>query len=61
MGQVDRLPSHFPTGTRYVAEGRDGRIHSRYLEFPDGRHVDLPANVAPPKRRVKKPTRNSRK
>jgi hypothetical protein len=44
MGQVNRLPSQFPDGTRYVIEGRAGRILSRYLEFPDGRHVDLPAN-----------------
>jgi hypothetical protein len=41
MGQIDRLPSQFPDGTRFVIEGRAGRIVSRYLEFPDGRHVDL--------------------
>jgi hypothetical protein len=49
--QVDRLPSRFPVGTRYVLEGRGGgegrlRIHLRYLEFPDGRHVDLPVDLA---------------
>jgi hypothetical protein len=44
MDQVNRLPSHFPNGTRYVIEGRAGRIVSRYLEFPDGRHIDLPAD-----------------
>jgi hypothetical protein len=43
----DRLPDRFPVGTRYVIEGRDGgdgclRIHLRYLEFPDGRQVNLP-------------------
>ena len=48
---VDRLPSRFPVGTRYVIEGRAGaegglRIHLRYLEFPDGRQVELPADVA---------------
>jgi hypothetical protein len=47
--QTDRLPSRFPVGTRYVVEGRGGprgrlRIQSRYLEFPDGRHVDLPVD-----------------
>ncbi|HEY4407885.1 MAG TPA: hypothetical protein VGN55_24795 [Xanthobacteraceae bacterium] len=42
MGQADRLPSQFPEGTRFIIEGRAGRILSRYLEFPDGRHVDLP-------------------
>ncbi len=44
---ADRLPSRFPVGTRYVVEGRGGsrgelRICLRYLEFPDGRHIDLP-------------------
>ena len=48
---ADRLPSRFPVGTRYVVEGRGGdagrlRIHLRYLEFPDGRHVDLPVDLA---------------
>jgi hypothetical protein len=52
MGSLaDRLPSRFPVGTRYVVEGRGGgegrlRIHLRYLEFPDGRHVDLPVDLA---------------
>jgi hypothetical protein len=41
-----RLPRQFPVGTRYVVEGRGGHIQSRYLEFPDGRHVDLPAELA---------------
>jgi hypothetical protein len=43
---VDRLPNRFPIGTRYIVEGRGDagrlRIHSRYLEFPDGRQVELP-------------------
>jgi hypothetical protein len=47
---ADRLPSRFPVGTRYVVEGRsggEGRLHiqSRYLEFPDGRHVALPLDL----------------
>ena len=29
-----RLPNRFPVGTRFVIEGRGGRIHLRYLEFP---------------------------
>jgi hypothetical protein len=45
-GQGVRLPSRFPVGTRYVIEGRAGRIRLRYLEFPDGRKVDLPADLA---------------
>jgi hypothetical protein len=44
--QAMRLPKQFPVGTRYVIEGRGGRIQSRYLEFPDGRHVELPAELA---------------
>ena len=40
-----RLPSRFPVGTRFVIEGRGGRIQLRYLEFPDGRHIDLPVEA----------------
>jgi hypothetical protein len=43
--QAIRLPSRFPVGTRYVIEGRGGRIQLRYLEFPDGRHVELPVDL----------------
>jgi hypothetical protein len=67
---VDRLPSRFPVGTRYVIEGRGGgdgrlRVHVRYLEFPDGRHVDLPVDLAERTReqtrsRRRRPTRRSR-
>jgi hypothetical protein len=44
---VDRLPSRFPVGTRYVIEGRGNgqgrvRISLRRLEFPDGQTIDLP-------------------
>src|SRR5580704_11300878 len=45
-GQIVRLPSRFPVGTRFVIEGRAGDICLRYLEFPDGRKVDLPADLA---------------
>jgi hypothetical protein len=44
--QAARLPSRFPVGTRYVIEGRAGRIQLRYLEFPDGRQVKLPSEPA---------------
>ena len=45
--QSGPLPSRFPVGTRYVVEGRGGalgrlRVEARYLEFPNGRHVQLP-------------------
>src|SRR5438552_10504910 len=48
---AEGLPNRFPVGTRYVVEGHGGaqgalRIHLRYLEFPDGRQVKLPADVA---------------
>jgi hypothetical protein len=47
--QPVRLPDRFPVGTRYVIEGRGGgegrlQVHLRYLEFPDGRQVELPAD-----------------
>jgi len=47
---ADDLPSRFPVGTRYVVEGRGGgrgrlRICLRYLEFPDGRHIQLPVDL----------------
>ena len=45
-GLVSRLPRRFPVGTRYVIEGRAGHICLRYLEFPDGRKVELPADLA---------------
>jgi hypothetical protein len=46
QSQLSRLPERFPVGTRYVVEasgrGRGHlRVESRYVEFPDGRHVDL--------------------
>jgi hypothetical protein len=44
--QAVRLPSRFPVGTRYVIEGRGGRVQSRYIEFPDGRQVTLPVDLA---------------
>jgi hypothetical protein len=52
----ESLPSRFPVGTKFVLEGRRDRkgrlrISSRYLEFPDGRQVDLlAAERAPPSR-----------
>jgi hypothetical protein len=63
--QTDRLPSRFPVGTRYVVEGRGGpqgrlRIQSRYLEFPDGRRVELPVGRPQPARsRHRRPPRRT--
>jgi len=47
-----RLPSRFPVGTKFVIEsGRPGEgqelVYSRYIEFPDGTSVTLPARAAP--------------
>lgn len=44
---LDRLPSRFPVGTKFVIEGKprgEGQVHvvSRYLEFPDGTFFPLP-------------------
>jgi len=44
--KVGQLPSRFPVGTRYVIEGRGGEVYLRYLEFPDGRQIHLPADLA---------------
>jgi hypothetical protein len=35
-----RLPTRVPLGTKYVLEGR-GQLIRRYIEFPNGRRVQL--------------------
>lgn len=35
-----RLPTRVPLGTKYVLEGR-GQFIRRYVEFPNGRKVQL--------------------
>ena len=55
-----RLPSRFPVGTKFVIEsGHRGEgqepIYSRYLEFPDGTFVALPARAAPERRKPAEP------
>lgn len=47
--QSTHLPSRFPVGTKFVIEGRpagDGKVQvfRRFIEFPDGRHMRLPAS-----------------
>jgi hypothetical protein len=44
--ETRQLPSRFPEGTRFVIEGCAGRINLQYLEFPDGRQIDLPTAPA---------------
>jgi hypothetical protein len=46
--QANRLPSHFPVGTKFVIESRPARsgkaaIYSRHVELPDGRSIALPS------------------
>jgi hypothetical protein len=60
------LPSRFPVGTKFVIEGRpggNGRVFSRYLEFPDGTRVRLPKHGEKPKaasQRVERRPRGTR-
>jgi hypothetical protein len=61
--QPSRLPNRFPRGTRFVIEGRGGRINLQYLEFPDGRHIDLSTKPGkrPPLRRARRTAAAGRK
>jgi hypothetical protein len=61
---LDRLPSRFPVGTKFVIEGKrggEGQVHvvSRYLEFPDGTFFPLP--VRPTKRETPPAGRRARR
>jgi hypothetical protein len=40
------VPDRLPAGTKFVIEGRAGRIRLRYLEFPDGQRLMLPVGHA---------------
>jgi len=40
MKKATHLPAYFPTGTKYVLEQR-GPLVRRYVEFPDGRRLEL--------------------
>lgn len=45
------LPNRFPVGTKFVIEGKPSgkgqvQVFKRYLEFPDGTCVRLPAKPA---------------
>ena len=44
-GKIAHLPNRFSVGTRFVIEGLGGRISSRFIEFPDGGKVNLPADL----------------
>jgi hypothetical protein len=47
MARTSQLPDRFPIGSRYVLEAQ-GAFVIRYVEFPDGRRVDLTARPALP-------------
>lgn len=53
MCKAKALPSRFPVGTKFVIEGRptaDGvQVSKRYIEFPDGRYLQLPARPEKPR------------
>ena len=60
---LNRLPSRFPVGTKFVIEGKRGgegqmQVFSRYLEFPDGTFFRLPKR--PGKRKSAGTARRSR-
>jgi len=40
MHRQTRLPARFPANTKYVLEARGPLVH-RFIEFPDGRRVEL--------------------
>lgn len=45
MRSSNRLPTRFPDGAKYVLESHGGMVR-RFVEFPDGRRVTLPARKA---------------
>jgi hypothetical protein len=45
MTKPVRLPVRFPDGTKYVLESQGGLVR-RYVEFPDGRQVELVSRKA---------------
>ncbi len=47
MSSSARLPTHLPVGSKYVLESR-GSFVRRYVEFPNGRRVQLARRKALP-------------
>jgi len=48
--QSSSIPTRFPVGAKYVVEGRGGEdgqlcVFSRYVVFPGGRRIKLPADL----------------
>jgi len=47
------LPRRFPVGAKYVVEGYGGekgnlRLIARYIVLPDGRRINVPADLSQP-------------
>ena len=58
------LPSRFPVGTKFVIEGKprgEGQVQvfKRYLEFPDGTFLRLPAHTTGARKPARKASRKS--
>ena len=54
MRKPKALPSRLPVGTKLVIEGRPAgegevQVFKRYIEFPDGRYLPLPARPEKPR------------
>ena len=45
MSSSARLPARFPVGSKYVLES-SGPFVRRYIEFPNGRRVQIPTRKA---------------
>ena len=50
---ASRLPRRFPVGAKYVVEGFGGadgnlRVIARYVVFPDGQRINVPAQPSRP-------------
>ena len=54
MQRSTRLPTRFPADTKYVLEARGPWVY-RFIEFPDGRKVELAPRKALTCRCVKTP------
>jgi hypothetical protein len=65
MRHMPRLPERIPENTKYVLEAR-GAIVRRYVEFPDGRVMELAPRRAKtcrclPQRALRQATRKKQK
>lgn len=63
MASLSRMPARFPVGTKYVVEGHrntaGAQVFTRYIEFPDGRHIQLADAVLERKAQGRKRVRST--